>query len=217
MKIEERYRAVLDYFAQTMPEVQTELEYGSPFQLLAAVILSAQCTDKRVNQVTPALFGQYPTPQAMSQAREEDLLRLIGSVSYPNAKSRHLAGMSRQLCERFGGEVPADAARLQTLPGVGRKTANVVTAVLFNQPNMPVDTHVFRVSERIGLTRRSRTPLETERTLTRHIPPELIPKAHHWLLLHGRYVCTARNPRCAACGLRDLCRTYDTQSKTRPE
>ena len=188
-----------------MPVAETELHYGSPFQLLVAVMLSAQCTDKRVNMVTPALFEAYPDAASMAQATPNDLSRFIHSVSYPNSKSQHLAAMARMLVSDFGGEVPDNIDDLQRLPGVGRKTANVIAAVIFELPAMPVDTHVFRVSNRIGLTHNSKTPLETERALTTHIPPELIPKAHHWLILHGRYVCQARKPKCEQCCISDLC------------
>ncbi len=213
MRKEERYRSVIAWFERTMPEAQTELHYGSPFQLLVAVVLSAQCTDRRVNMVTPGLFARYPDARSMSQAGAEEIFTLISSISYPHSKSEHLAGLSRQLMERWNGEVPQTVEELQQLPGVGRKTANVVTAVLYNQPNMPVDTHVFRVSNRLGLTTGSKTPLETERQLTRHIPPELIPKAHHWLILFGRYVCTARSPKCESCGLAEVCRENERKKK----
>ena len=191
-----------------MPVAETELHYGSPFQLLVAVILSAQCTDKRVNMVTPALFEAYPDAAAMAQATPDDLFQYIRSVSYPNSKSQHLAAMARMLVSDFDGQVPDNIDDLQRLPGVGRKTANVIAAVVFEQPAMPVDTHVFRVSNRIGLTHNSKTPLETERALTKHIPEALIPKAHHWLILHGRYVCQARKPKCEQCCISDLCETY---------
>jgi len=185
---------------------ETELHYGSPFQLLVAVMLSAQCTDKRVNMVTPALFEAYPDAAAMAQATPDDLFHYIRSVSYPNSKSQHLAAMARMLVNDYGGEVPDNIDDLQRLPGVGRKTANVMAVVAFEQPAMPVDTHVFRVSNRIGLTCHSKTPLETERTLTKHIPPEKLSKAHHWLILHGRYVCQARRPKCGECFLADICK-----------
>lgn len=208
MRKAELYKHVIDYFEQAMPVAETELHYGSPFQLLVAVVLSAQCTDKRVNTVTPALFAAYPTPEAMSRASEEQIFGYIHSVSYPHNKSRHLAGLAKMLTDDFGGVVPTDVEQLQRLPGVGRKTANVMAAVEFDQPAMPVDTHVFRVSNRLGLTVNSRTPLQTERELVKHIPPELLSKAHHWLILHGRYVCTARKPHCADCGLAAVCRHY---------
>ena len=205
MKLQDRYNQVIERFEQAMPVAETELHYGSPFQLLVAVILSAQCTDKRVNMVTPALFAAYPDAQATAQATPDDLLRYIHSVSYPNSKSQHLAAMARMLLADFGGQVPDNINDLQRLPGVGRKTANVIAAVVFDQPAMPVDTHVFRVANRIGLTHNSKTPLETERTLVKHIPSELLPKAHHWLILHGRYVCQARKPKCDVCCINDLC------------
>lgn len=208
MRRTELYRRVIDYFGQVMPVAETELHYSDPFQLLVAVVLSAQCTDKRVNMVTPALFAAYPTPATMAQASEEEILGYIHSVSYPNNKSRHLVGLSRMLVEQFDGRVPDDMEQLQRLPGVGRKTANVVEAVYFERPAMPVDTHVFRVANRIGLTVNSKTPLQTERELVKHIPPELLPKAHHWLILHGRYVCQARKPKCDQCGLTEVCRHY---------
>ena len=208
MKIQDRYNQVIERFEQAMPVAETELHYESPFQLLVAVILSAQCTDKRVNMVTPALFEAYPDAATMAQATPDDLFRYIHSVFYPNNKSQHLASMARILVSDFGGEVPDNIDDLQRLPGVGRKTANVIAAVVFDQPAMPVDTHVFRVANRIGLTRNSKTPLETERTLVGHIPPELLPKAHHWLILHGRYVCQSRKPKCEQCCINDLCKTY---------
>ena len=205
MKTQDRYNLMIARFEREMPVVETELHYENPFQLLVAVILSAQCTDKRVNMVTPALFAAYPNAAAMAQASADDILSYIHSVSYPNSKSRHLAAMARMLVEEFDGVVPSDINELQRLPGVGRKTANVVAAVVFNLPAMPVDTHVFRVSNRIGLTRNSKTPLETERTLVKHIPPEKLSTAHHWLILHGRYVCQSRKPHCDSCFLADLC------------
>ncbi len=205
MKIQDRYNQVLARFEEAMPVAETELHYGSPFQLLVAVMLSAQCTDKRVNMVTPALFAAYPDADAMACATADDILHYIHSVSYPNSKSQHLAAMARMIQADFGGVVPDSVDDLQRLPGVGRKTANVIRAVVFEQPAMPVDTHVFRVSNRIGLTRNSKTPLETERELTRHIPATLLPKAHHWLILHGRYVCQSRKPKCDECRIGDLC------------
>ncbi len=198
MTTRQRFDFILRYFSEHMPEPEPELHYGSPFELLVAVMLSAQCTDKRVNLVTPALFAAYPTAESMAQASVEDILAFIRSVSYPNAKAQHLSTMSKQLVADFGGQVPDSVEALTTLTGVGRKTANVVCAVLWNQPAMAVDTHIFRVAERIGLTTNSKNPLQTEQQLVKFIPAELIPKAHHWLLLHGRYVCTARQPRCLA-------------------
>lgn len=213
MRKEERYRKVIDYFEREMPVAETELHYSNPFQLLVAVILSAQCTDKRVNMVTPALFEAYPDASALAKATPEEVFQYIRSVSYPNSKSRHLVGMAQGLVERFGGEVPDDREQLQTLPGVGRKTANVIASVVFNQPALAVDTHVFRVSNRIGLTYRSRTPLQTEQELVKHIPEEKIPIAHHWLILHGRYVCTARKPHCEQCGIAEYCQHYCSSHK----
>ena len=208
MKKQERYDKMIAWFEQAMPVAETELHYETPFQLLVAVILSAQCTDKRVNMVTPALFRAYPDAEAMAAASSDDIFQYIKSVSYPNNKSRHLVGMAQRLLSDFGGIVPCDVDDLQRLPGVGRKTANVIAAVIFDQPAMPVDTHVFHVSNRIGLTHNSKTPLETERELVKHIPPEKIPTAHHWLILHGRYVCQARKPHCGECGISDLCAYY---------
>ena len=209
MKKEERYRRTIAYFQEAMPVAETELHFASPFQLLVAVVLSAQCTDKRVNMVTPALFAAYPTAEAMACASEDDIFEYVKSVSYPRNKSHHLAGLARMLVEEFGGRVPDDIEQLQRLPGVGRKTANVVAAVVFDLPAMPVDTHVFRVANRIGLTVNSKTPLQTERELVKHIPEELLAKAHHWLILHGRYVCTARKPKCDKCGLTEVCNYYN--------
>ncbi len=212
MTIKERYKGVVEYFSREMPVAESELNYGSTFELLVAVILSAQCTDKRVNMVTPALFEAYPTPEAMAEATEADIFPYIRSISYPNNKARHLASMARMLCEEFGGEVPADLKELQRLPGVGRKTANVVGAVVWQKQVMPVDTHVFRVAARIGLSHNAHTPLQTELQLERHFPKELLPIAHHWLILHGRYVCTARNPKCAKCGIQGLCRDFSRRN-----
>ncbi|MDE6454268.1 MAG: endonuclease III [Muribaculaceae bacterium] len=214
MTLKERYAGVIDYFGRTMPAPETELHYGSPFQLLVAVILSAQCTDKRINMVTPALFEAYPDAEAMAQATAEELFEFISSVSYPNNKAKALAAMSRKLVADFGGRVPDDADALQSLPGVGRKTANVVLSVVFGRAAMAVDTHVFRVAERIGLTTGSTSPLTTERTLTRHIPAELVGKAHHWLILHGRYTCKARKPLCEECGISSLCRYCQKNGRT---
>lgn len=202
----ERYEKVLDYFRKEMPEVGTELEFGSIFQLLVAVVLSAQCTDKRVNSVTPDLFAHYPTAEAMAKAEPEDILEYISSVSYPNAKAAHLVGLARALVEKHGGMVPSDMNALLDLPGVGRKTANVIQAVAFGKAAMAVDTHVFRVSHRLGLVAKTDdTPLKVEKVLTKNISNEDIPKAHHWLLLHGRYVCTSRKPHCEKCGLSGIC------------
>ena len=210
MTIKERYRRVLEIFEATMPVAETELNYENPYQLLVAVILSAQCTDKRVNMITPALFEAFPTAEDMAKATPEEIYPYIRSVSYPNNKSKSLAGMAKMLVEEYGGEVPSDIDRLMALPGVGRKTANVILAVVYNRAAMAVDTHVFRVSERIGLTTGSKTPLTTEKTLMCHIPAEIVPKAHHWLILHGRYICKARKPECMECPLTQVCRYYTT-------
>lgn len=196
-----------------MPTAESELNFNTPFELLVAVVLSAQCTDKRVNMTTPALFAAYPTAEAMSKASAEEIYEYIKSISYPNNKAKHLATLSRQIVERFGGEVPYDPKDLESLQGVGRKTANVVGAVLWNREVMPVDTHVFRVAARIGLSRNARTPLATERQLERGFPSELLPIAHHWLILHGRYVCIARKPKCEACGLTAACKYYNDNNK----
>ncbi|MCH5328976.1 MAG: endonuclease III [Coprobacter sp.] len=213
MKIQERYDRIIDWFSTNVPVAETELHYQDPFQLLIAVILSAQCTDKRVNQITPALFEAYPTPEVLAAATPEAVYEYIKSVSYPNNKARHLVGMARKLLSDFGGTIPSEVDELQRLPGVGRKTANVVASVVFNKEAMAVDTHVFRVSNRIGLTNRSKTPLETEKTLVKHIPGHLLPIAHHWLILHGRYVCVARKPKCLECGIREYCKSYATEKK----
>ena len=204
---------MIAYFEEARPTAQSELKYENPFQLLVAVILSAQCTDKRVNMTTPALFAAYPDAAAMAEATPEDIFHYIHSISYPNNKSKHLAAMARKLRDDFGGEVPSDIDDLQTLPGVGRKTANVIASVVFNLPALAVDTHVFRVANRIGLTKNSKNPLQTERELTKHIPPEKIPIAHHWLILHGRYVCQARKPHCTECGIADICIYFKTQQE----
>lgn len=208
MTLKERFDGVLSAFAREMPIATTELEFGSVFQLLIAVILSAQCTDKRVNMVTPALFDRYPDAISMATATEDEIRSFISSVTYPNSKSRNILRTARILVEKFGGEVPEGIDDLMSLPGVGRKTANVMLAVAWDKAAMPVDTHVFRVSNRIGLTRNSKTPLETERTLVKHIPAELLSTAHHWLILHGRYVCKARKPDCESCVLTEFCKEF---------
>lgn len=213
MKIQERYDKIIEWFSSNMPVAETELHYGNTFQLLVAVILSAQCTDKRVNMITPALFEAFPTPEVMATASPEAVLEYVKSVSYPNNKARHLVGMAKMLTEEFGGVVPSDTDLLQKLPGVGRKTANVIAAVAYNKEAMPVDTHVFRVSNRIGLTNNSKTPLETEKVLVKHIPGPLLPVAHHWLILHGRYVCRARKPDCLNCGISPWCKYYNSGKK----
>ena len=211
MTIKQRYEGIIAYFQQAMPVAESELTYSNPFELLVAVILSAQCTDKRVNMTTPALFAAYPTPEAMAEATAEEIFPYIRSISYPNNKAKHLAGMARMLVEEFGGEVPSDLKELQRLPGVGRKTANVIGAVIWQKEVMPVDTHVFRVAARIGLTRGAKTPLQTELQLEKHIPSHLLPIAHHWLILHGRYVCTARAPKCGECGIAQWCKEFSRQ------
>lgn len=206
MTLRERYEAIIAYFTDAMPVAETELKYEDPFQLLVAVMLSAQCTDKRVNMVTPALFEAFPTAEAMAAATEEEVLVYVKSVSYPNSKARHLVEAARQLVERFNGQVPETLEELTSLPGVGRKTANVVMSVVFGKAAMAVDTHVFRVSHRLGLvSERAKTPLAVELELVKHIPEALIPKAHHWLILHGRYVCTAQKPHCLECGIQHAC------------
>jgi endonuclease-3 len=192
-----------------MPQAETELFYNSPFELLVAVILSAQCTDKRINMVTPSLFKVFPDSKTLSQSSFDDVFPLIKSISYPNNKAKHLIGMAKMLVKDFKGEVPLEVSELVKLPGVGRKTANVITSVLDNQPNMAVDTHVFRVSARIGLTKGATTPLATEKQLIKNIPTALVHKAHHWLILHGRYICTARNPKCEECGIKEACLFYN--------
>lgn len=208
MRKEERYKGIVDWFSKNMPVAESELHYKNPYQLLIAVILSAQCTDKRVNQITPALFEAFPTPEVLAVSTPEVVFEYIRSVSYPNNKSKHLVGMAQKLVSEFNSEVPSDVDELQKLPGVGRKTANVIASVVYNKPAMAVDTHVFRVSNRIGLTNNSKTPLETEKELVKHIPEHLIPKAHHWLILHGRYVCLARKPKCKECGIKQWCKYF---------
>ena len=208
MTRKELFRLVIDYFQQHAPSAETELVFQNAYQLLVSVILSAQCTDKRVNMTTPAIFEKYPDPLSLSLATYDEIFALIKSISYPGNKSRHLLGMARLLTEKFGGEVPLTVHELMELPGVGRKTANVITSVIDQQPNLAVDTHVFRVAARIGLTVGAKTPLAAEKQLTSRIPRELVHKFHHWLPLHGRYICVARNPRCEICGLRKICKYY---------
>ncbi len=206
----ERYRLLLDYFTSNFPEPETELRYTNPYELLIAVVLSAQCTDKRVNMVTPALFERFPDVAALAASNAEEVFQYIRSISYPNNKSKHLVGLARMLQEEYQAEVPGTLEDLQRLPGVGRKTANVIASVIFNQPAMAVDTHVFRVSHRIGLvSRTATTPLAVEKELVKYIPTGLIPKAHHWLILHGRYICLARTPRCKECALSSFCLYYE--------
>jgi endonuclease-3 len=205
----ERFRRFLDYFTTNFPEPKTELAYRNPYELIVAVVLSAQCTDKRVNQVMPALLARFPTAAELGAATAEDIFPFIRSVSYPNNKAKHLAGLGSLLLAEFGGEVPSTIEELQRLPGVGRKTANVVVSVIYNQPAMAVDTHVFRVSHRLGLVpKTATTPLAVEKGLVKYIPQEVIPKAHHWLILHGRYICVARSPKCHVCPLTDFCAYY---------
>lgn len=213
MTTKQRYDYVVEYFSKTMPTAESELNFSNPFELLVAVVLSAQCTDKRVNLTTPALFERYPDATAMAEASEAEIYEYIKSISYPNNKAKHLATLARQIVERFGGEVPSDPDDLQSLQGVGRKTANVVGAVLWGREVMPVDTHVFRVAARIGLSRNAKTPLATERQLEKGFPKELLPLAHHWLILHGRYTCMARKPKCEKCGLTAICKHYITNNK----
>jgi endonuclease-3 len=207
------FATVMAYFQEQIPEAETELIYDDPYQLLVAVILSAQCTDKRVNLTTPAIFERYPDAGSLSKASFEDLFPLIKSISYPNNKTKHLIGMAQMLMQQFHGKVPMTVDELVKLPGVGRKTANVITSVIDQQPNMAVDTHVFRVSARLGLTTGAKTPLQTEQQLVKFIPKELVHKAHHWLILHGRYTCLARNPKCVSCGLTEVCRYYKVNIK----
>lgn len=210
MKRAELFKKVIEYFKETMPVAETELHYTNPYELLVAVILSAQCTDKRVNIITPPLFEQYPTAEHLALAEPEEVFEYIRSCSFPNNKSKHLVGMARMLTNEFGGVVPSEISQLVKMPGVGRKTANVIASVVYEKPALAVDTHVFRVAARIGLTVNSKTPLETEKQLLKYIPEDLVAIAHHWLILHGRYVCVARKPKCSQCGLKDLCKHYQT-------
>ena len=212
-KLQQKYDAFVSYFEEHMPVAESELRYENPYQLLVAVILSAQCTDKRVNMTTPALFQRFPTAQAMADATVDEIYTYIKSISYPNNKAKNLSGMAQTLVSDFNGIVPDNLEDLQKLPGVGRKTANVMMAVAFNQPAMPVDTHVFRVANRIGLTKNSKNVLETEKTLLAHLPREVVSKAHHWLILHGRYVCIARKPKCAECGITAFCDYFQKKQK----
>jgi len=207
----ERYRQIIDYFTQHMPVAETELDYGTPYQLLVAVILSAQCTDKRVNIITIDFYKTFPDVESLAIAKADEVFDIIKSCSYPNNKTKHLIGMARMLVDRFNGVVPSDIKTLQELPGVGRKTANVIASVVFNKPAMAVDTHVFRVSARLGLTTNAKTPYEAEKQLVKYIPEDKIPLAHHWLILHGRYVCQARKPKCDECGLSTMCKYFGTK------
>ena len=213
MTIKERYQGILQWFQENMPIAETELEYTNPYELLVAVVLSAQCTDKRVNMTTPKLFHDFPTIESMASTTPEVMYEYIKSITYPNNKSKSLVKMAQKLLSDYDGVIPDDVDELQKLPGVGRKTANVIASVLYDKPVMPVDTHVFRISERLGLTTNSKTPLQTEKTLVKYIPEELIAKSHHWLILHARYVCQARKPKCEECGLRPWCRFYQTKEQ----
>jgi endonuclease-3 len=211
MRTKERYERALAWFEANMPIAESELHFENEYQLLVAVMLSAQCTDKRVNMVTPALFAAYPTIEALSRTTKEDVLSHIKSVSYPNSKAEHLVQMAKRVVEVYNGQIPNTREELQTLAGVGRKTANVVLAVWWNQPTMAVDTHIFRVAERIGLTTKAKNPLDSEQQLIKYIPESIIPTAHHWLLLHGRYICLSRNPKCDKCGLQKICRYFSNK------
>jgi len=213
MTKKERYTYLIEYFTEHSPNAETELLYDNPFQLLVAVILSAQCTDKRVNSTTPSIFEQFPDAESMSMASFEKLFPIIRSISYPNNKTKHLIGMAQMLMQKFAAKVPMTVEELITLPGVGRKTANVITSVIDAQPNMAVDTHVFRVSARVGLTTNAKTPLATEKQLIKNIPEQYVYKAHHWLILHGRYTCTARSPKCSNCGISSVCKFYKKINK----
>jgi endonuclease-3 len=213
MTKKQRYDYIIHYFSEHAPNAETELLYDNPYQLLVAVILSAQCTDKRINLVTPAIFAKYPNPAALANATFDDLFPIIRSVSYPNNKTKHLLGMAQLVMSKFNGEIPLTVQELIELPGVGRKTANVITSVIDNQPNMAVDTHVFRVSERIGLTTNAKNPLQAELQLIKQIPKELVHIAHHWLILHGRYTCLARKPKCEICGITNACKYFAKMNK----
>lgn len=213
MTKQERYKHILNYFVKHVPVAETELHYKNPYQLLVAVILSAQCTDKRVNMITPALFEQFPTVETLAASNSDTVFSYIKSISYPNNKAKHLVGMAKMLLSDFNGVVPGKIEELVKLPGVGRKTANVIASVIYNKPAMAVDTHVFRVSARLGLTTNAKNPLQTEKQLTKFIPGELIPRAHHWLILHGRYICLARNPKCSDCELKKWCKYYSLKFK----
>jgi endonuclease-3 len=213
MTKKERFQKVIDYFSEHMPVAETELNYTNPYELLVAVILSAQCTDKRVNMVTPHLFKRFPEPDSLAVASFEEVFSLIRSISYPNNKAKHLIGMAQMLLEKFNGVVPSEIKDLTLLPGVGRKTANVIASVVYNKPTMAVDTHVFRVSARLGLSTNAKTPLQTEEQLIKYLPKEIVPKAHHWLILHGRYICLARSPKCNECGLTEMCKYFKLKAK----
>jgi endonuclease-3 len=205
----ERFEKILDYFSRNMPVAETELKYSNPYELIVSVILSAQCTDKRVNMITPALFKAFPVPEVLAEASSDEVFPYIRSISYPNNKAKHLVGMAKMLVQDFKGVVPSDVDELQKLPGVGRKTANVIASVVYDKPALAVDTHVFRVSARLGLTTNAKTPLATEQQLMKYIPEEKVVIAHHWLILHGRYICVARNPKCEVCPLTQWCKYYE--------
>lgn len=211
--IQQKYDKFIEFFEKTMPVAESELKFLNPYQLVVAVVLSAQCTDKRVNMTTPAFFKRFPDAKSLSEASQDDVYQVIKSISYPNNKAKNLIGMAKALVADFDGVVPDNIDDLQKLPGVGRKTANVVMAVAFDKPAMPVDTHVFRVSARIGLTKNAKTPFETEKQLVEHIPQNVLSKAHHWLILHGRYVCMARKPKCDECGIKNICAFYQKKDK----
>lgn len=215
MLIKERYKAFVEYFSTHNPDAQTELNYGNPFELLIAVILSAQCTDKRINQVTPALFERYPDAESLAASSPDEVFTYIRSVSYPNNKAKHLVGMAQKLLSEFNGEIPEKVEDLVKLPGVGRKTANVISSVVFHNPAMAVDTHVFRVADRIGLTSRATTPLAAEKQLVKHLPKDTIAVAHHWLILHGRYICLARSPKCDICPISYFCKYFEKNKKAK--
>ncbi|MFD1164724.1 endonuclease III [Sphingobacterium daejeonense] len=215
MLIKERYKAFVEYFSTHNPEAQTELNYSNPFELLIAVILSAQCTDKRINQITPALFERYPDPESLANSSVEEVFSYIRSVSYPNNKAKHLVGMAQKLLSEFNGEIPEKVEDLVKLPGVGRKTANVISSVVYHKPAMAVDTHVFRVAARIGLTNRATTPLAAEKQLVKHLPKDTIAIAHHWLILHGRYICLARTPKCEICPITYFCKYFEKNFKAK--
>ena len=214
MKKKELYQFVIDYFLSHTPDAETELIYDDPYELLVSVILSAQCTDKRVNETTPSVFKKFPNVYSLSKGTSEELFPLIKSISYPNNKTKHLIGMAKMVVDKYNGQIPMTVGELVQLPGVGRKTANVITSVIDKQPNMAVDTHVFRVAARIGLTKNAKTSLETEKQLIKNIPAHLIHKAHHWLILHGRYICVARNPKCNVCGINPVCKYYNKVLKS---
>jgi endonuclease III len=215
MRKTERYQKILEYFALNQPVAETELVYASPYELMVSVILSAQCTDKRVNMISPAFFLRFPTVEKLAVAKQEEVFEMIKSCSYPNNKTSHLLGMAAMVVDKFGGEIPSDVDEMQKLPGVGRKTANVIASVVFNQPKMAVDTHVHRVAARLGLTAGAKNPLQTELQLVKNIPEEKIPIAHHWLILHGRYVCQARKPKCTECGLSGYCKYFEGKAKNK--